>query len=307
MEAVMERVCRLGGPRLARTLLGAALATAAAGALLLAAPASAQEAVGGQGGRPRMNAQDEIAKDVRLDQKMNAQVPLDVAFRDEHGKSVRLHEYFGRKPVMLVLIQYRCTMLCDKQMDILMESLRELEFTPGKQFNLLVASIDQREGPELALGVKEAYLKRYGRPEAAAGWHFITSDEASIQRLAQSVGFHFKYDAATDQFAHPDGVIVLTPEGKVARYYVGLDYPARDLKFGLMEAASGKIGSPLDAIALLCFHYNPVTGKYALALMQVLRLAAIATIVLLGGGILIMRLRDRNGRARADKAVPAGQ
>jgi cytochrome c oxidase subunit II len=245
--------------------------------------------------RPQIGGpQDQILKDVRLEQKLNAQVPLDLAFKDETGKTVRLYEYAGKKPVMLMLIQYRCTMLCNEELNVLTASLKQLKFTPGKEFNLLIATIDPRETPDIALDKKKAYLQEYERPEADAGWHWLTGDEASIRRLADSVGFHYAYDARTDQFAHPDGVIILTPHGKIARYYFKLDYRPQDLRLGLVEAANNKIGSPLDAIALLCFHYNPATGTYSIAYMKVLRLAGIATLLFLALGILVMKLRERS-------------
>jgi protein SCO1 len=241
-------------------------------------------------------AADDILTKASLTQKMNAQIPLDVTFRDESAKEVRLGEYFGKKPVMINLIQYRCTMLCSEEMKALAESLRELKFNVGDQFDLITVSIDARERPDLAAEYKESYVRQYGRPGAAAGWHFLTGDENAIRRLADSIGYKFTYDAKTDQFIHPDGVIVLTPEGRVARYFFHLIYPPRDLRFALMEAAANRIGSPLDAIALLCFHYDPSTGKYGLAFMKVLRLAGLATLLILGSTVLLMSRRSRAGR-----------
>jgi protein SCO1/2 len=242
---------------------------------------------------------DELMKKVRLDQKLNAQVPLDISLKDETGRTVQLHQFFGKKPVMLILIQYRCTMLCSEEMKALALSLKEMQFTVGKQFNLITVSIDHRETPDLAAHYREGYLKDYGRPEAATGWHFLTGDERSIRRLSDAIGFHFAYDAETDQFMHPDGVIVLTPEGRVARYFFRLEYPARALRLALVEAADRKIGTPLDGLWLLCYHYNPVTGRYNLALMGVLRLAALGTVLLLGMGVGVMSLRSRRSSIQA--------
>jgi protein SCO1/2 len=241
---------------------------------------------------------DEVTKRVHLDQKLNAQIPLDLEFRDEAGKRVRLHEYFRGKPVMLNLIQYRCTMLCSREMEALAESLKELTFTVGKEFTLITLSIDHREQPSLAKEYQEGYLKQYGRPGAAEGWHFLTGDEGAIARLADAIGFRFVYVAKTDQYAHPDGVMILTPEGKVSHYFFNLRYPPRDLRLGLVEAAARRIGSPLDMVALLCYHYNPATGKYNLALLGVLRLAAAATLLSLGGAVTVWSLRGRSGRGR---------
>jgi protein SCO1/2 len=251
--------------------------------------------------------QDKILKDVRLEQKLNAQVPLDLPFKDEQGKDVRLGDYFGEKPVMLMLIQYRCTMLCNEQMTVLMDNLKKLKFTPGKEFNLLIVSIDTAELPGLASDKKKNALEAYERPEGAAGWHFLTGESTSIEPLAEAVGFHYVYDKFTDQYAHPDGVMILTPQGRVARYFFRLEYPAQDLRFGLIEAADGKIGTPLDAIALLCFHWNPVTGKYALAFMKVLRLAGIATVLGLIAGIVLLKRREASGRRGPAPAVLRGE
>jgi len=240
-------------------------------------------------------APDDLVKKASLTQKMNAQIPLDARFRDETGKEVRLRQYFHGKPVMINLIQYRCTMLCSEEMKALAESLRELKFSVGDQFELITVSIDARERPDLAAEYKQSYVRQYGRPGAAAGWHFLTGDDANIRRLADSIGYRFAYDAKTDQFIHPDGVIVLTPEGRVARYFFHLVYPPRDLRFALIEAAAHKIGSPLDAFALLCYHYDPVTGKYGLALMKLVRLSGVATVLILGSAVALMSLRSRNG------------
>jgi protein SCO1/2 len=262
--------------------------------LLLPAAALAQDAAI-RGGGPSPDRQAQIMKKVRLDQRLDAQVPLDITFRDETGKLVPLRQYFGRKPVMVNLIQYRCTMLCSQEMQILAQSLKELQFTTGNQFNLLTVSIDDREQPALAMDYKSDYMKQYARPGAETGWHFLTGDKASIQRLADAIGYHFVYDAQTNQFAHPDGVIVLTPAGKVARYFFRLEYPSQGLRLALVEASKEKIGSPLDYFALLCFHYNPATGRYSLAIMKVLRLAAVATVLGVAAGILLMNRRSRPG------------
>jgi protein SCO1/2 len=246
---------------------------------------------------------DDLIKKVRLEQKLDAPVPLDITFRDETGQRVPLRQYFGSKPVMLNLIQYRCTMLCSQEMKVLADSLKEMKFNVGDQFTLLTVSIDPREQPDLAADYKSGYLKQYGRPGAAAGWHFLTGDEASIRRLADAIGYHFVFDSRTNQFAHPDGVIVLTPQGKVARYFFSLRYPARDLRFALIEAANNRIGSPLDAFALLCYHYNPLTGKYSIAFMAIVRLAGLASILLLGAGVIALGLRGRHDRERIERAA----
>lgn len=265
----------------------------AAGVVLLAATGTAQA----QGpGRTPIDSRDARLKLVRLEQRLNNQIPVDAQFRDEDGREVRLHQYFGRKPVMLMLIQFRCTNLCVAQLQTLIGSLRELKFTPGKEFNLLIVSIDPRENAELAKGMKTSALEQYGRPEGSAGWHWLTGTQQSVDRLASAVGFHYFYDDRTDQYAHPDGVILSTPEGKIARYFFKLDYAPSSLRLGLVEAASRKIGTPLDAIALLCFHYNPLTGKYAVAIMRLVQLGAIVTVLTLAVGISLMKRRERSVR-----------
>jgi protein SCO1 len=265
-----------------------------AAALLSPACSHAQDdAIRGGGQTP--DRQAELMKKVRLDQKLDAQVPLDLTFRDETGQLVPLRRYFNGKPVMMNLIQYRCTMLCSEEMKVLASSLKELEFTPGKQFNLLTISIDDRELPPLAMEYRKGYLKQYARPGAEQGWHFLTGDKATIQRLADAIGYHFVYDAQTDQFAHPDGVIVVTPAGKIARYFFRLEYPAQGLRLALVEAAKEQIGSPLDYVALWCYHYNPTTGRYSLAIMKVLRLAALASVLGLATGVLLLNRRARSG------------
>jgi protein SCO1/2 len=281
--------------------------TTAAGALALAlalAPARAQ--TDGPLG-PTATTQEEILKAVRLERKLDAQVPLEAQFRDEDGRIVRFGDYLNGKPLMLVLIQYRCTMLCNEEMNVLTQSLKELEFTPGQQFNLVVVSIDPREDPQLAAEKKKVYLEHYGRPSGAAGWHWLTGDKRAIAQVADAVGFHFAYNQATDQFAHPDGVIILTPQGRVARYYWKLDYPAHGLRLGLVEAAKNKIAAPMDIIALLCFHYNPTTGKYGLAVINIVRLLSIVTVLALAAGIAVMKSRDRVSRRRDADGALGGQ
>lgn len=244
----------------------------------------------------RVSPSTQIINKVRLDQRMNAQVPLNLAFRDDNGRPVTLGQFFGSKPVMMNLIQYRCRMLCSQEMNVLVHSLRQLRFDAGNQFTLLTVSIDPTETPALAAAKKKTYLARYGRPGTAAGWHFLTGDQASIQALANAIGYHYTYDARTDQFAHPDGIEILTPHGKVARYFMRLEYPSEGLRLGLVEAAKGKIGTPLDTLALLCYHYDPLTGTYSLAFMKLLRLAGIATMLAIGAGILLMKRRERSAR-----------
>lgn len=276
-----------------RTLFRAALAAAVIlGSLLPVGRAHAQKTPAGAADNQALDAQGELMKTVRLDQKLGEHVPLDAAFKDEDGRPVRFGDYFGDKPVALVMIQYRCTMLCTEEMNVLMASLKQLKFTPGKEFNLVIVSIDPREDAELAMGKKVSYLAEYGRPQAASGWHWLTGSKENIDKLAASIGYHYVYDAKTDQYAHPDGVIMMTPKGEIARYFFRLEYPARDLRLGLIEASRGKIGTPLDAIALLCYHYNPVTGRYAVALLNLVRGASLAMVLGLCAGIMLLKFRE---------------
>lgn len=296
------RGARGRGPR-GVALAYALLVGGVAACLCLSGPASAQKTPLGAADAQVSARQDAALKEVRLDQKLGDHVPLDATFRDEDGKVVRFGDYFGSKPVALVMIQYRCTMLCTEEMNVLLASLKELKFTPGKEFNLVIVSIDPREDAEIATGKKISYLAEYGRPEAASGWHWLTGGKKEIDKLADSIGYHYVYDPKTDQYAHPDGVVVITPEGKIARYFFRLEYPARDLRLGLIEASRNRIGTPLDAIALLCYHYNPITGRYALQVMGLVRGASAAMVVGICAGIVLLRRRERGSRGTEAEAL----
>lgn len=243
-----------------------------------------------------------IFKDVGFDQRLDAQVPLELAFRDETGRTVRLREYFGDKPVILSLVYYSCATLCPMILDGLVRSLTPLSFDIGKQFAVLTVSFDPRDTPALAAAKKAEYVRRYHRPGAAGGWHFLTGEEAAVRRLTRAVGFRYAYDAKTDQFAHTAGILMLTPQGKVARYFYGLDFPPRDLRLGLIETAANTIGTPVDQVLLYCYHYDPMTGKYGLIVMNVLRLTGLTTVLALGAFILFMLRRERRVPARAREA-----
>jgi protein SCO1/2 len=235
--------------------------------------------------------------DVGIDQRLDQQVPLNLVFRDETGAPVRLGEYFGSKPVILTLVYYECPMLCNQVLNGLDRGLTVLSFDIGNQFNIVTVSFNPRETPELAASKKEAYIRAYQRPGASDGWHFLTGDESSIQSLTSAVGFRYAYDPESKQYAHASGVMILTPEGKISRYFYGIEYGPKDLRLGIIEASQGKIGTPADKILLYCFHYDPATGKYSLVVLNVIRLGGIAT--LLAIGILLLVLRKKNRRARA--------
>jgi len=224
---------------------------------------------------------------------LGSEVPLDLQFRDETGKMVRLGDFFGQKPVVLSLVYYECPMLCTLVLNGMLTSFKVLKFDVGKEFEVVTVSISPTETPELAAAKKKHYLERYNRPTGEKGWHFLTGTEDQIARLAESVGFGFTYDPKTEQYAHASAIMVLTPKGQVARYYYGIEYPPRDLRLGLVEASANKIGSPVDQLLLYCFHYDPLTGKYGMIVRNVLRLLGAATVLLLGGFIALMLVRDR--------------
>lgn len=231
---------------------------------------------------------------VAIDQKLNAAIPLDLMFRDESGRIVRLREFFNHgKPVILNFMYYRCPMLCPMVMDGITSGLTELAFDVGKEFDVITVSFDPRDMPAQAAAKKDLYIKRYGRLNAANGWHFLTANESTIRALTDAVGFHFAYDPQRDQFAHGTAVIVLTPAGVVSRYIYGFEYKARDLRFALVEASANKIGTAVDAVLLLCYHYDPATGKYSRVAMNFVRAGGIATVLGLSSFIVIMLRKER--------------
>lgn len=243
--------------------------------------------------------QPEILKKIGIDQRLGEQAPLDLEFYDEAGNPVRLQQYFGEKPVILALVYYNCPMLCNLVLNGLTKNLKPLSFSAGEEFDIISLSFDHRETPALAAEKKKNYLKDYDRASAAGGWHFLTGDSVNISRLAEAVGFRFQFDPVTQEYAHAGGIMVLTPQGKLARYFYGVDYPSRDLRLSLVEASDNKIGSPVDQLLLYCYHYDPLTGKYGLVIMNVLRLAGIATVLVLAAFVIVMLRRDRKMAASA--------
>ena len=232
-------------------------------------------------------------RQVAIEQKLNQQVPLDLVFRDEEGKERKLGEFFGQKPVILSLVYYDCPMLCTQVLNGLVGSMKALKFNAGREYEVVTVSFDPREGPQLAREKKEGYLRRYGREGAGAGWHFLTGDQASIDALTDAVGFRYAWDEETKQFAHASAIMILTPEGKLSRYFYGIDYAPKDVRLGLVEASNNRIGSPVDQILLYCFHYDPRTGKYGFAIMNTLRAAGVATFLGLGLLIFVLKRRER--------------
>jgi len=230
-----------------------------------------------------------VLKNVGIDQKLNEQIPLDAVFKDEQGHDVRLGQFFNGKPVVLSLVYYTCPMLCNQVLNGMMGSFRQVSFNIGEQFDVVTVSFDPSETPDLAAAKKSTYVKAYNRPGAEANWHFLTGDEANIKRLTEAVGFRYVWDEQTKQFAHASAIMILTPEGKLARYFYGIDYPPRDLRLGLVEASQNKIGTPVDALMLYCYHYDPATGKYGAIVMNIVRLAGGVAVFLIVGLLLVLR------------------
>jgi protein SCO1/2 len=231
---------------------------------------------------------------VDIQQKLNGQLPLSTMFRDEHGGIVRLGDYFNHgKPVLLTFMYYRCPMLCSMVMEGVTNTLTELKFNVGQEFDVVTISIDPRDTPELATEKKDHFIKRYGRLDAVKGWHFLTGNETAIKQVTNAVGFYYAYDIATDQFAHGTAIMVLTPDGRLSRYMYGFEYKPRDVRLALVEASQNKIGSPSDQLLLLCYHYDPATGKYSRSAMNFVRAGGVATILSLGTFITVMIRKER--------------
>ena len=269
-----------------------------AGLLCLAMPLAAQPGQPAPA-QPTLSMQDSSLRTalpaalqgVGIDQRLDSQLPLNLTFRDEAGRSVPLATFFqSGKPVILALVYYRCPMLCTQILNGLESGLKAVSLNPGQDFEILSVSFDPKDTPELAASKKQLYLRRYGRPNTANGWHFLTGDEPNIQALTAAAGFHFKYDPKTDQFAHASGIMIVTPDGRLSRYFYGVEYAPRDLRLGLVEASRNRIGNPVDQMLLFCFHYDPATGKYGAIVINMLRLAA-AAFVLVGGAFLVIVLR----------------
>jgi protein SCO1/2 len=272
--------------------LTAALAALAA---LAAQPASAQV----------RTPPGKLLERVGFDQRLGAQVPLDLAFRDESGRSIPLREFFGQRPVILAPVYYNCPMLCTQTLNGLTRGLKPLTPSIGTDFEVIALSIDPSETPELARRKKAAYLRRYDRQGAERGYHFLTGDAGAIAELTRAIGFRYTYNPQTRQFAHAAGVVVLTPQGRIARYFYGVDYSPRDLQFGLMEASAGRIGTALAWLPLLCYDYDAATGKYTLAILRLTRILGTATALGLAALVLVLLRRERRWRASAVPGAPA--
>jgi len=265
---------------------------------LFTSRASAQYAQPPAGPVPTGNS-TEVLKKVNIEQRLNNQIPLGLRFRDEAGREVALGDYFKNgKPVVLTLVYYECPMLCNQVLNGAVGAFQALSFTPGREFEVVTVSFDEREGPALAAKKKETYLRRYRREGSEAGWHFLTGDKASIEALAQSVGFRYAWDEQSQQFAHASAIMVATPEGRLSHYFYGIEYSPKDLRLALVEASEGKIGSPVDSLILYCYHYDPAAGKFA-PVMGVLRAAGVLTV--LGLVALLFYLRRVTRRRQAER------
>jgi protein SCO1/2 len=232
-----------------------------------------------------------------FDQKLGSQIPTPLAFRDENGGVVQLGSYFNKKPVLLVLGYYQCPMLCGLVLNGMTESMQDLRWSVGKEYEVINISIDPSETAGLASAKKRACLKRYGRDQAVAGWHFLTGDESSIKQVAAAVGFQYAYDAESKQYAHPSGFVVLTPDGHISKYFLGVTFSARDLQASLAAASNRSVGSRIQDLVLLCFHYRPITSKYGAAIMLTVRTLGIATVFSLG--FLMVKMSNPNGANHA--------
>ena len=269
---------------------------------LLLAPAVPLRASGAPGSPPSdAPLPPPPIKDVGFDQKLGEAIPLDLTFRDEAGESVHLSKYFGKRPVVLSLVYFTCPMLCGMTMDGLVRSVRVLKFEPGTDYEILTVSFDPRDAPEAASEKKRTVMAQYGRKSGPGGWHFLTGDAASIAALTKAVGFRYVWDAEQKQFAHATGITVLTPQGRIAKVLFGIEYPAKDLRLALIEAAEEKIGNVVDQLLLLCFHYDPKAGRYTTTVQNFVRAGGVITFVLLAGFVTIMLRRERANAGKAPR------
>lgn len=244
-----------------------------------------------------------VVSKVGFDQKLGDRLPLDRRFRDDSGRGIALGELFGKRPVIVVPVYYQCPLLCNQTLNALTRSLRPLSIDAGKDFDVVAISIDPSETPELASKKKKAYLDRYDRPGSESGWHFLTGEQASIEAVTGAIGFRYAYNPKTRTYAHAAGIVVATPDGRLSRYYYGIDYPAKDLQAELKRAGTGKIGTPISGLMLFCYDYDAATGKYTLSIVRVTRILGVSTVLALGSFLFVMFRRDRV-RRRGDGPVP---
>jgi protein SCO1/2 len=232
-------------------------------------------------------------REIGFDQNLDGQMPLDTPFKDEAGRTVKLGDYFGTRPVVMVFAYYDCPMLCTVVINGLASALNVLSLQPGSDFEIVTVSFNPRDTPATASAKKASYIARYKQPGGAGAWHFLTGDQRSIDRVTKAAGFRYVWDQDTQQFAHPTGVMVLTPDGRLARYLFGIEYGPRDLRYAIVDASKGKVGSAVDSLALYCYHYDPAAGKYTVAIMRLVRAGGAATVLALGAFIFIMTRKER--------------
>src|ERR1700692_2025578 len=244
-------------------------------------------------------------QNVGFDPQLNAQIPLDLPFVDENGNNVPLRDYFKQKPVVLAFVYYGCPMLCNQVEQGVVGSLRMLSFTPGRDYEVVFVSFDPRESPDMAAQKKKSALEHFRRPETASGWHFLTGTKESIDAATNAANFRYSFDAKTNLFAHASGIMLLTPDGRISRYFYGVEYPGRDIRLGLVDASAGKIGTPIDHVLLFCYQYDPSSATYSASILKIIRLGGILTVLGIVGGILIFRRRDA-AQAGMKHVRPAG-
>src|SRR5436853_2287213 len=274
-------------------------------ALLLAAGMLRAQAVPGNAG-PAASAMPAALQDVGFSPPLNGPMPLDLFCRDETGRSVQLRDYFGQKPVVLAFVYYRCPMLCDQVEQGVVGALRMLSFNPGRDYEVVFVSFDARETPGMAAEKKKKAVAHFRRPETDSGWHFLTGSEESIEAATKAANFRFSFDAKNNLFAHASGVLLLTPDGRISRYFYGVEYPGRDMRLGLVDASAVNIGSPIDRVLLFCYHYDPSTARYSASILKIIRLGGVLTILCIVGGILITRRRESLAAARNLRQPLAG-
>jgi protein SCO1/2 len=260
-------------------------------AFLLASGAALAQAVPDNAGRAPGKLPP-ILQNVGFEPPLNGSLPLDLAFRDEQGRDVPLRDYFMQRPVVLALVYYGCPMLCNQVEEGVVGSLRMLSFSPGRDYEVVFVSFDPRESPSMAAQKKESALSRFRRPETANGWHFLTGSQESIDALTKAANFRYTFDEKTNLFAHASGIMLVTPDGRISRYFYGVEYPSRDLRLGLVDASAGKIGSPIDHLLLFCYQYDPGLARYSASVLMIVRLGGVLTILCVVGAILIFRRRD---------------
>jgi protein SCO1 len=254
--------------------------------------------------QPAASNMPPVLQNVGFEPQLDRTLPLDLPFRDESGRDVRLGDYFGPRPVVLAFVYYTCPMLCDQVEQGVVGTLRMLSFNPGSDYEVVFVSFDSRDNPAAAAEKKKSAMSHFRRPQTAAGWHFLTGSPESIDRLTKAANFRFTFDAKSQLFAHASGVLLLTPDGRISRYFYGVEFPSRDMRLGLVDASAGKIGTPIDHVLLYCYHYDPSTAKYSATILKIIQLGGILTLAALAAAILVFRRRDK--QAQANLRQPLG-